>query len=53
MQKKTTKCIIEELGDDYFDILADESSDMSQKEQLALVLRYVDRKFGKVVERFF
>ncbi|XP_057248367.1 uncharacterized protein LOC104890039 [Beta vulgaris subsp. vulgaris] len=50
--EKTTKCIIEELGDDYFGILADESSDVSQKEQLALVLRYVDRKFGRVMERF-
>ena len=49
--KETTKRIIDDLGDDYFAILADESSDVYQKEQLALCLRYVDKK-GKVVERF-
>jgi hypothetical protein len=47
--KETTKLIIEDLGDDYFAILADESSDVYQKEQLALCIRYVDKK-GKVVE---
>ncbi|XP_057803103.1 uncharacterized protein LOC131018393 [Salvia miltiorrhiza] len=50
--KETTKRIIQELGDDYFGILADESSDVSQKEQLALCLRYVDGKTGMIVERF-
>ncbi|XP_057246692.1 uncharacterized protein LOC130589449 [Beta vulgaris subsp. vulgaris] len=50
--KETTKRIIEEIGDDYFAILADESSDVSQKEQLALCLRYVEKITGKVVERF-
>ncbi|XP_021724324.1 zinc finger MYM-type protein 1-like [Chenopodium quinoa] len=50
--KETTRCIIEEVGDDYFAILADESSDVSQKEQLALVLRFVNRDSGKVMERF-
>ncbi|KAL3639795.1 hypothetical protein CASFOL_014763 [Castilleja foliolosa] len=50
--KETTKRIVEELGDDYFGILADESSDVSQKEQLALCLRYVDGKSGMVVEHF-
>jgi hypothetical protein len=49
--KETTKLIIEDLGDEYFAILADESSDVYQKEQLALCLRYVDKK-GMVVERF-
>ncbi|XP_051211106.1 uncharacterized protein [Lolium perenne] len=38
--KETTRLIIEELGDDYYAILADESSDISHKEQLALCLRY-------------
>jgi hypothetical protein len=42
---------MEDLGVDNFAILADESSDVYQKEQLALCLRYVDKK-GKVVERF-
>ncbi|XP_042051664.1 zinc finger MYM-type protein 1-like [Salvia splendens] len=46
------KIIVDDLGDDYFAILADESSDVSQKEQLALCLRYVEKKRGKVVERF-
>ncbi|XP_057538192.1 uncharacterized protein LOC130815725 [Amaranthus tricolor] len=50
--KETTKRIIEEVGDGYFSILADESSDVSQKEQLALVLRFVNRESGSVVERF-
>lgn len=50
--KETTKCIIEEFGDDYFAILADDSSDVSQKEQLARVLHFVDRDSGKVMERF-
>ncbi|WVZ54309.1 hypothetical protein U9M48_005128 [Paspalum notatum var. saurae] len=49
--KETTNLIMEDLGCEYFAILADESSDVYQKEQLALCLRYVDKK-GKVVERF-
>ena len=48
---ETTRHIIEELGDDHFSILADESSDASYKEQLALCLRYVDKQ-GRVCERF-
>jgi hypothetical protein len=42
---------MEDLGSEYFAILADESSDVYQKEQLALCLQYVDKK-GNVVERF-
>ena len=49
--KETTRKIIEDLGDDYYAILADESSDVSHKEQLALCLRYVD-KLGRIRERF-
>jgi hypothetical protein len=49
--KETTRLIIEDLGGEYFAILADESSDVYQNEQLALCLRYVDKK-GRVVERF-
>jgi hypothetical protein len=48
---ETTKFIIEELGDECFAILADESSDAYQKEQLALCLRFVN-KLGEPVERF-
>lgn len=47
--KETTKLIIDDLSDDYFAILADESSDVYQEEQLALCLRYVDKK-GHIVE---
>jgi hypothetical protein len=48
---ETTKRIIEELGDDHYAILADECSDLSHKEQLALCVRYID-KLGRVCERF-
>jgi len=40
---ETRKKIIEELGDEPFAILADESIDISHKEQLALCMRYVDK----------
>ena len=49
--KETTKLLMEDLGGEYFAILADESSDVYQNEQLALCLRYVNKK-GSVVERF-
>ncbi|XP_010678274.2 uncharacterized protein LOC104893834 [Beta vulgaris subsp. vulgaris] len=48
---ETTKVIIEELGDDLFGILVDESSDVSTKEQLAVVLRFVNDR-GFLIERF-
>ncbi|KAG2567472.1 hypothetical protein PVAP13_7NG358000 [Panicum virgatum] len=43
--------ILEELGGDVFCLLVDESRDISCKEQMAVVLRYVD-KCGIVKERF-
>ncbi|XP_059310916.1 uncharacterized protein LOC132062349 [Lycium ferocissimum] len=49
--KETVKAIIGDLNGDYFGILVDESKDISHKEQMALVLRYVDKN-GEVVERF-
>ncbi|XP_009624742.2 uncharacterized protein [Nicotiana tomentosiformis] len=49
--KETLKAIIGDLNGDYFGILVDESKDISHKEQMALVLRYVDKN-GEVVERF-
>ncbi|XP_075085047.1 uncharacterized protein LOC142168284 [Nicotiana tabacum] len=49
--KETIKAIIGDLNGDYFGILVDESKDISHKEQIALVLRYVDKN-GEVVERF-
>ncbi|XP_076955214.1 uncharacterized protein LOC143629961 [Bidens hawaiensis] len=49
--EEVLKKIFEELGDDVFSILVDESRDISRKEQMAVVLRYVD-KLGFVKERF-
>ncbi|XP_049388127.1 uncharacterized protein LOC125852440 [Solanum stenotomum] len=40
---ETVKAILEELNGDYFVLLVDESFDISRKEQMAIVLRYVDR----------
>ncbi|XP_074290845.1 uncharacterized protein LOC141617556 [Silene latifolia] len=48
---ETTKRIIEELDGGFFGILDDESADISDKEQMALCLRFVD-KIGQVKERF-
>jgi hypothetical protein len=48
---QTTKQTIEELGDDYYAILADESSDVSHQEQLDLCLCFVD-KLGRPWEHF-
>jgi hypothetical protein len=48
---ETRKKIIEDLGSEPYAILADESSDISHKEQLALCLRYVD-KLGRPCEHF-
>ncbi|XP_009771999.1 uncharacterized protein LOC107767947 [Nicotiana tabacum] len=48
---ETIKCIIEDLNGDYFSIVVDESRDVSCKEQMAIVLCYVDRR-GSVMERF-
>ncbi|KAM1571243.1 hypothetical protein ACFX10_036159 [Malus domestica] len=48
---ETIKAIIEDVGTSLFSILIDESRDVSTKEQMAIVLRYVDKN-GHVVERF-
>nr|XP_009799704.1 PREDICTED: zinc finger MYM-type protein 1-like [Nicotiana sylvestris]XP_016458743.1 PREDICTED: zinc finger MYM-type protein 1-like [Nicotiana tabacum]XP_016458744.1 PREDICTED: zinc finger MYM-type protein 1-like [Nicotiana tabacum] len=49
--KETVKAIIEDLNGDLFGILVDESKDVSHKEQMALVLRYVNKE-GELIERF-
>uniref|UniRef100_A0A2N9FYF2 TTF-type domain-containing protein n=1 Tax=Fagus sylvatica TaxID=28930 RepID=A0A2N9FYF2_FAGSY len=48
---ETSNAIIMELGDAFFSVLIDESRDISTKEQMAVALRYVDKK-GHVIERF-
>ncbi|XP_050111776.1 uncharacterized protein LOC126590342 [Malus sylvestris] len=48
---ETIKAIIKDIGTSLFSILIDESCDVSTKEQMAIVLRYVDKN-GHVVERF-
>ena len=59
IQKSIVECFAKEIvnsicldiGDDVFSLLVDESSDVVKKEQMAVVLRYVD-KFGVLKERF-
>ncbi|XP_075644967.1 uncharacterized protein LOC142615953 [Castanea sativa] len=46
-----SKAIIEDLGNGFFSILVDESRDISVKEQMALILRYVNKQ-GIIIERF-
>ncbi|CAI9295124.1 unnamed protein product [Lactuca saligna] len=58
-QKQIVECfstkivvdICKESGKDVFSLLVDESSDVSKKEQMAIILRYVDN-CGVVKERF-
>ncbi|XP_062209975.1 uncharacterized protein LOC133911654 [Phragmites australis] len=47
----TTKAIIDDIGGRQFAMLVDEARDASIKEQMAVVLRYVNNK-GQVIERF-
>ncbi|XP_048546732.1 zinc finger MYM-type protein 1-like [Triticum urartu] len=49
--EETTKAIIDDIGDINFSLPVDESRDASIKEQMAMVLRYVD-KHGYAIERF-
>jgi hypothetical protein len=49
--QEVLKQICEDLDGDVFSLLVDESSDVSKKEQMAVVIRYVD-KYGVVKERF-
>jgi hypothetical protein len=49
---KIRKHIREEIGDAKFSILVDETCDISKREQMAIVLRFVDTN-GVLQERFF
>ena len=49
--RETTKVIIDDLNNDLFSILIDESRDVSVKEKMAIMLRYVENK-ECVIERF-
>ncbi|XP_042035225.1 zinc finger MYM-type protein 1-like [Salvia splendens] len=48
---ETTLEIMKELGDKLFSIMVDESRDCSVKEQMAIVIRYVNKN-GEIIERF-
>ncbi|XP_027088673.2 uncharacterized protein [Coffea arabica] len=49
---KIQKHIREEINDSKFSILVDEAQDRSKREQMAIVLRFVDKQ-GYIRERFF
>ena len=49
---ETTNAIITNLGDELFAIIVDEARDISNKEQMAIALHYVNKK-GSIVECFF
>ena len=46
----TLDYIIEEIGGDVFSLLIDEAADVSDKEQMAVVLRYLSKR-GFIIER--
>ncbi|XP_020426588.1 uncharacterized protein LOC109950855 [Prunus persica] len=48
---ETIDAIISDMDDAFFSILVDESHDVSIREQMVVVLRYVNKK-GQVIERF-
>ncbi|KAK9079937.1 hypothetical protein SSX86_001612 [Deinandra increscens subsp. villosa] len=48
---RVRKSIRSEVGDSYYCVMVDESRDESKKEQMAIVLRFVDEK-GIIRERF-
>ncbi|XP_034917809.1 uncharacterized protein [Populus alba] len=49
--EEITNVIIKDLGESLFSILIDESRDISIKEQMTVVIRYVDNN-GHIIERF-
>lgn len=51
MAIETIKIILDDLGDYLFSILVDESRDISVKEQMVMLLRYIDKR-GCIIECF-
>ncbi|KAI5339270.1 hypothetical protein L3X38_018542 [Prunus dulcis] len=49
--KETIDLILSDVKDRYFSIMVDEARDVSIKEQMAMVLHYVNDK-GQIIERF-
>ena len=49
--EQTNKAIIQDIGDRNFSILVDEARDASIKEQMAVILRYLNARV-QVIERF-
>ena len=52
LASKVRNAIHEEIGDAKFCILVDEAQDESKREQMAIILRFVDKE-GFIKERFF
>lgn len=48
---ETRSAIFADIGDRFFSLMVDESRDISLKEQMAIVFRYVNKN-GEVIERF-
>ena len=52
MANKVRQMIREEVGDRYFCILVDEAQDISKREQMTIILKFVNNH-GILIERFF
>ncbi|XP_075489532.1 uncharacterized protein LOC142528375 [Primulina tabacum] len=52
MANRVRQMVHEEVGDKYFCILVDEAQDISKREQMAIILRFVNNH-GILTERFF
>ncbi|XP_075521140.1 uncharacterized protein LOC142554348 [Primulina tabacum] len=52
MVNRVRQMVREEVGDKYFCILVDEARDISKREQMAIILRFVNNH-GILTERFF
>ncbi|XP_039146840.1 zinc finger MYM-type protein 1-like [Dioscorea cayenensis subsp. rotundata] len=50
-ETEITCAIVDDIGDKYFSLMIDEARDVSVKEQMGVVLRYVSKN-GYVIERF-